>query len=57
MGGLGEKNVWHMGRHRKSIGAHGKTQSMKKRPWTWPEGGGNISRHVMQHMNGNASGE
>ena len=53
MGGRGGKNVGHMGRHRKSCGAHGKSQMMKNRPGTWPEAGGNIVRHAGKHMNGN----
>ena len=43
----------HMGRHRESCGAHGKSRGVKNRPDTWPEAGGNIVRHVRQHMNGN----
>ena len=43
----------HMGRHRKSCGAHGKSRVRKKRVGTWPETGRNISRHATKHMNGN----
>ena len=53
MGGRGGKKVGHMGRHRKSIGAHGKSRMMKKRPGTWPAAGGNIVRHAAKHTNGN----